>query len=64
MRKAIRKCFCALLVMANKIHFKFAKSAMTDKTHFEFAKFNKDKLKITKFGKDGQKRTLNLRQIN
>lgn len=46
--------------MANKIHFKFAKSAMTDKTHFEFAKFNKDKLKITKFGKDGQKRTLNL----
>ena len=33
---------------------------MTDKTHFEFAKFNKDKLKITKFGKDRQKHTSNL----
>ena len=49
-RKAIRKRFCALLVMANKIHFKFAKSAMTDKTHFEFAKF----------GNSGQKHALNL----
>ena len=53
-RKAIRKRFCALLVMANKIHFKFAKSARTDKTHFEIAKFCNDKLKITKFDKDRQ----------